>query len=52
MWRRLAEAPDRPGGVFGDGTVARARKATGEALLVPRRNARSKVGSITGDTGK
>src|SRR5215467_7299931 len=33
-------------------TVTRTRRATGEALLVPPRNRRSKVGPITGDPGK
>src|SRR6516165_6589416 len=35
-----------------DGTVTRTCRATGEALLVPARNRRSKVARITGDTGK
>src|SRR6201988_281610 len=35
-----------------DSTVTRTCRATGEALLVPARNRRSKVGRITGDTGK
>ena len=35
-----------------DSTVARTSRATGEALLVPARNRRSKVGRITGKTGK
>jgi hypothetical protein len=35
-----------------DSTVTRADRATGEAVLAPVRNGRSKVGSITGDTGK
>lgn len=35
-----------------DGTVTRTRKATGEALLAPSRNRRSKVDHITGVTGK
>jgi four helix bundle protein len=35
-----------------DSTVTRTRAATGEALLIPARNCRSKVGRITGDTGK
>jgi len=35
-----------------DSTVTRADRATGEAVLVPVRNGWSKVGSITGDTGK
>ena len=34
------------------GTETRTREATGEALLLPRRNGRSKVGRITGDPGK
>ena len=33
-------------------TVTRADQATGEAVLAPVRNGWSKVGSITGDTGK
>jgi hypothetical protein len=32
--------------------VTRTRGATGEALVVPPRNRRSKVGPITGDPGK
>jgi hypothetical protein len=35
-----------------DSTVTRAYRATGEALLVPVRNHRSKVGSITVNSGK
>ena len=35
-----------------DGTMIRIHRATGEALLVPTRNRRSKVGPITGSTGK
>jgi hypothetical protein len=35
-----------------DSMVTRARQATGETLLVPARNGRSKVGRITGITGK
>src|SRR5712672_3568646 len=35
-----------------DSTVTRTCQATGEALLVPARNRRSKVGRITGETGK
>src|SRR5882672_560048 len=35
-----------------DSTVTRTCKATGEALLVPARNRRSRVGRITGETGK
>jgi hypothetical protein len=33
-------------------TVTRTCRATGEAVLVPPRNRRSKVGRITGTTGK
>src|SRR5580692_6907344 len=35
-----------------DSTVTRTCRATGEALLVPRRNHRSRVDRITGSTGK
>ena len=35
-----------------DGTVTRRSQATGEAVLVPLRNQRSKVDRITGDPGK
>src|SRR5271165_4940342 len=35
-----------------DSTVTRACRATGEALLAPRRNHRSRVDRITGSTGK
>jgi hypothetical protein len=35
-----------------DGTATRARRATGEALLAPPRNRRSRVGRITGAPGK
>src|SRR5271166_2792809 len=35
-----------------DSTVARTCRATGEALLVPARNRRSRVDRITGSTGK
>jgi hypothetical protein len=50
--RKLIDAANslRRGG--SDSTVARAYRATGEALLVPGRNLRSKVGSITVDSGK
>ena len=51
--RSLADAatPLRRGG--SDGTVTRTRgAATGEALLVPPRNRRSRVGRITGAPGK
>ena len=50
--RNLADATGSSGGVVGDGTSARAHGATGEALPAPPRNRRSKVGRITGDTGK
>src|ERR1700682_1337776 len=45
-----AASPPRRGG--SDSTVTRTCQATGEALLVPARNRRSKVGRITGETGK
>jgi hypothetical protein len=50
--RSLADAatPLRRGG--SDGTVTRTRRTNGEALLVPPRNRRSKVGRITGAPGK
>jgi hypothetical protein len=35
-----------------DGTMTRICRATGEALLAPTRNRRSKVGPITGKPGK
>jgi hypothetical protein len=35
-----------------DGTMARTCQATGETLLAPVRNRRSKVGPITGEPGK
>ena len=35
-----------------DGTMARTCQATGETLLAPARNRRSKVGPITGEPGK
>ena len=43
-------SPPRRGG--SDSTVTRTRRATGEALLVPGRNHRSRVDRITGSTGK
>src|ERR1700687_3487530 len=46
---RYGCSPRRGGG---DSTVTRTCQATGEALLVPARNRRSKVGRITGETGK
>ena len=50
--RNLTEAapPLRRGG--SDSTVARTCRATGEALLAPARNRRSRVDRITGATGK
>jgi len=50
--RNLTEAATsrRRGG--SDSTVARTCQATGEALLDPVRNHRSKVDRITGTTGK
>jgi len=42
-------SPQRGGS---DSTVARTCQATGEALLAPRRNHRSRVDRITGSTGK
>ena len=50
--RSLADAAERSGGVGSDSTVTRTRRATGEALLAPRRNRRSQVGRITGAPGK
>ena len=43
-------SPPRRGG--SDSTVTRTCRATGEALLVPGRNHRSRVDRITGSTGK
>src|SRR5438093_9175670 len=50
--RSLADAttPLRRG--VSDGTAPRTRQATGETLLVPPRNRRSRVGRITGSPGK
>src|SRR5262252_9601301 len=42
-------SPQRGGS---DSTVARTCQATGEALLAPRRNHRSRVDRITGSTGR
>jgi hypothetical protein len=47
---RSSEFTPRRGG--SDSTVTRTCWATGEALLVPARNRRSRVGRITGQTGK
>ena len=41
-WSHLTEAAIHSGGVRSDSTMARTRKATGEALLVPPRNRRSR----------
>src|SRR6516162_11789043 len=49
--RKLTEAMTFRRGV-GDSTVTRAGQATGEAVLVPPRNRWSRVGHITGETGK
>ena len=46
---RYGWSPRRGGS---DSTVTRTCRATGEALLVPARNRRSRVGRITGETGK
>ena len=50
--RKLTEAIDsfRRGG--SGGMQARIHQPTGEAFLVPRRNVRSKLSHITGNTGK
>ena len=50
--RNLIETagPLRRGG--SGGTMTRTDQATGEALLAPARNRRSKVGPIAGNTGK
>ena len=50
--RKLIDTTDplRRGG--SDGTMTRTHRATGEALLAPVRNGRSKVDAITGGTGK
>ncbi len=50
--REQTDAVEHSGGVVIDGMVTRTCWATGETLLVPVRNERSKVGRITGDTGK
>jgi hypothetical protein len=50
--RSLADAAARSGGAGSDSTVTRMRQATGETLLVPRRNPRSQGGRITGAPGK
>jgi hypothetical protein len=50
--RNLTEAAPRSRRGGSDSTVARTCRATGETLLVPERNHRSKVDRITGATGK
>ena len=50
--RNLIEAADPLRRGSSDSTVTRTSQATGEALLAPVRNRRSKVGPITGDPGK
>jgi hypothetical protein len=50
--RNLTDAASRSRRGGSDSTVARTCRATGEALLVPERNHRSKVDRITGATGK
>src|SRR5215831_2371976 len=49
--RSLADAAALLRRGVSDGTARRTRQATGEALLVPLRNRRSKVGRITGVPG-
>jgi hypothetical protein len=50
--RKLTDAAVPPWRGGSDSTVTRTRRVTGEALLVPMRNHRSKVDRITGSTGK
>src|SRR6266496_2589738 len=50
--RNLTDAAPSPRRGGSDSTETRTRQATGEALLVPGRNHRSKVDRITGATGK
>src|SRR5207342_2008616 len=50
--RNLTDAAPLPRRGGSDSTVTRTCQATGEALLVPAGNRRSKVGRITGQTGK
>ena len=50
--RNLTDAASRSRRGGSDSTVTRTCQATGEALLVPARNHRSKVDRITGATGK
>ena len=50
--RNLTDTAPSPRRGGSDSTVTRTCRATGETLLVPARNRRSKVGRITGETGK
>src|SRR6202171_2401728 len=50
--RNLTDAASSPRRGGSESTVTRTCKATGEALLVPARNRRSRVGRITGEPGK
>jgi len=50
--RNLTDTVTSPQRGGSDSTAARTCQATGEALLVPGRNHRSKVDRITGSTGK
>ena len=50
--RDTTDAVTRSGGVVIDGMVTRTRGATGQTLLIPGRNDRSKAGRMTGDSGK
>src|SRR5262245_14285889 len=50
--RNLTDAAPSPRRGGSDSTVTRTCRATGEALLVPARNRRSRVDRITGSTGK
>ena len=50
--RNLTGTSPHSDGVHGDGTVARRRRATGEALLALDGNIEEKVGLITGNNGK
>jgi hypothetical protein len=50
--RNLTDAASPPRRGESDSTVTRTYRVTGEALLAPVRNHRSKVDRITGPTGK
>ena len=50
--RNLTGAAPSPRRGGNDSTVARTCRATGETLLVPARNRRSRVDRITGEPGK